>query len=94
MLRGVPWSKSMSIGGRRVDRGWEGPCQTLCREMQDRVDLLARDGEFLHDFFDRQASFEILEHGGNGHAGVFENPCAADLAGEGSPRRGIGTNRE
>ena len=36
----------MSIGGRYMQRRWEGRSQALCREMQNSVDLFARDGEF------------------------------------------------
>src|ERR1017187_2831023 len=82
MLRGVPWSKRMSIGGRCMHRGREGRSQALRREMQHRVDLFARDGEFLHDFFHGQASFQILEHRGNRHPRVLKHPRAADLAGD------------
>src|ERR1019366_7496314 len=82
MLRGVPWSKRMSIGGRCMHRGREGRCQGLCREMQYSVDLFARNGEFLHDFFHGQASFQILEHRGNRHPGILKHPCATDFAGD------------
>jgi hypothetical protein len=50
--------------------------------MQYSVDLFAGNGEFLHDFFHSQASFQILEHRGNRHPGILKHPCAADLAGD------------
>jgi hypothetical protein len=68
----------MSIDGRSRDRGRDGPSQALRREMQYSVYLFARDREFFHDFFHGQASFQILEHGGNRHARIFKHPRAAN----------------
>ena len=56
--------------------------QALRREMQYSPDLFARDGKFFHDFFHGQARFQILEHCGNRHPGIFKPPCAADFAGD------------
>src|SRR5271166_6760155 len=80
----------MSIGGRCMRRGQDWRSQALRREMQNRVDLIARDGEFLHDFFHGQASFQILEYRGNRHPGIFKYPCAADFAGDALHGRALG----
>jgi len=58
--------------------------------MQNGVDLLSSDGKLFHDFFDRQASFQILEHRGNRHPGILKNPRAADLAGNAFYGRTLG----
>ena len=79
MLRGVPWSKRMSIGERRRGRTRGCRLQTGCRKMQDGINLLSRYREFLHYFFDGQASFQILEYGRDRHSGILEDPCAANL---------------
>ena len=57
-----------------MHRGREWRSQALCREMQYRINLFASDGEFLHNFFHGQASFQILEHRGNRHPGIFKHP--------------------
>jgi len=61
----------------RGDRRVEAPGG----ELKHGVDLFPRDIELLNDLFYGGSGFEVLEHGGHGHAGVLEHPCAAQSAG-------------
>jgi hypothetical protein len=81
MLRGVPWSKRMSLGGHRCLRLNRGPrFKALGREVQDRVDLFPGDGEFLHHFFHPQARFQIRKDRSDRHPRVLEHPRTANPA--------------
>ena len=52
--------------------------RTTSRVLKDRTNLLKRNaGEPLHEEVRRRVVLEILEEGGNGHAGTAENPRAA-----------------
>jgi len=73
-----------------VGAGWERRAEAFCREVQDRVDLFAGDGELLHHFFHGQARFQILEDSGYRHAGVLKHPGAAYFAGDALHRWALG----
>jgi hypothetical protein len=49
-------------------------------ELENGVNLLARQSEFLHEFIDAHV-LNVLEDGGNRCSRAFEYPCAAALAG-------------
>jgi len=77
MPLGVPWSKRMRIWCSRRTHGKRRHVEAPRREFKHRLNLLARHMKLLDDFLDVRPGFKIFEHGGDGHAGIFENPCAA-----------------
>ena len=62
--------------------GAGGSFQAARSEIEHGVDLLAGYVELLHDFFDGQTVFEILEDSCDGQASAAENPGAAHFAGD------------
>jgi hypothetical protein len=71
---GVPSSKENQHLTARYRR-----FRAVSGELQDGLDLLTRDAEFLHQFIDAHV-LKVLEHRRNGSPGSPENPCSADLA--------------
>jgi len=55
--------------------------ETARREVKNRFDFLPRDRILLDDFLNARTHFQIFKNRGNGHPGIFEHPCATDLAG-------------
>ena len=53
----------------------------LCGELQNRMNLFARDAKFCDQFIHRHV-FQVLEDGRNRRARAFKHPCAAPLAGD------------
>jgi hypothetical protein len=54
--------------------------RTFSREVEHRLNLLARDVEVFKHFFDGRG-FQILENRRDWNACPAKHPCAADLAG-------------
>jgi hypothetical protein len=67
----------MSIRAVRDGAHWNGAIETPRGEFKNRYDLLSRQMKPFHDFIDRSAIFEVVEHRGNGQPRIFKNPCAA-----------------
>ena len=67
---------------RNEHLGADGSFQAARSEIEHGVDLLAGYVELLHDFFDGQTVFEILEDSCDGQASAAENPGAAHFAGD------------
>ena len=79
--RGVPWSKRMSIDGRRVPRWWRRSLEAPRHKVEHRSNLLPRHVELFHHFFDAQI-FKVLDHCGNRQPRVPKHSCTADPAGD------------
>jgi len=52
--------------------------KTAGSKLEHGYNLFPRHVEPLHDFLDTCAGLEVLENGGNRHAGVLKNPCATE----------------
>jgi hypothetical protein len=63
----------LMAGGRRV--------RSVRSELQDSLNLLAGNPEFLDQFINAHV-LQVLEHRGNGSSRTPENPCAAAFTGD------------
>ena len=78
---GALWSNRMNIqrGRRRLRRGHRSGAPG--RKIENGTNLLSRQVKPFRDFVDGGPGFKVLEHEGDRHPRVLENPSAADLTG-------------
>jgi hypothetical protein len=86
--RGVPWSKRMSIDGRRRGGGNWIRLEALSYKLEYGFDLLAGHVELVHDFLNAHV-FEVLEDGGDWHTCILKYPRAANLTRDTFYRRAL-----